>query len=241
MSVFKIEKTKDFTIMSNYHFRDMNLSLKAKGLLSYMLSLPDDWDYLLNGLCSICKESIKAIRSILKELEDNGYLKRTKKQLENGRFSYEYNIFEIPYTQKGHTEEGHVEEDTQINTNKQNTKEQIDKGDKTNSPFFVEQEHNILTLELINRGYIEKNDTQIFYYDKLFEDLLNDNNSYKDLMIILHYIVPRVISRKFRDEDDNEIKNKFGYFKNAILWNIKLLNQDYEDLYTDDEYDWLNS
>lgn len=241
MSVFKIEKTKDFTIMSNYHFRDMNLSLKAKGLLSYMLSLPDDWDYSVNGLCSICKESIKAIRSILKELEDNGYLKRTKKQLENGRFSYEYNIFEIPYTQKGHTEEGHVEEDTQINTNKQNTKEQIDKGDKTNSPFFVEQEHNILTLELINRGYIEKNDTQIFYYDKLFEDLLNDNNSYKDLMIILHYIVPRVISRKFRDEDDNEIKNKFGYFKNAILWNIKLLNQDYEDLYTDDEYNWLNS
>ena len=147
MSVFKIEKTKDFTIMSNYHFRDMNLSLKAKGLLSYMLSLPDDWDYSVNGLCSICKESIKAIRSILKELEDNGYLKRTKKQLENGRFSYEYNIFEIPYNQKGHTEEGHIEEDTQINTNIQNTKEQIDKGDKTNSPFFVEQEHNILTLE----------------------------------------------------------------------------------------------
>ena len=241
MSVFKIEKTKDFTIMSNYHFRDMNLSLKAKGLLSYMLSLPDDWDYSVNGLCSICKESIKAIRTILKELEDNGYLKRTKKQLENGRFSYEYNIFEIPYTQKGHTEEGHVDEDIQINTNIQNTKEQIDKGDKTNSPFFVEKEHNILTLELINRGYIEKNDTQIFYYDKLFEDLLNDNNSYKDLLIILHYIVPRVISRKFRDEDDNEIKNKFGYFKNAILWNIKLLNQDYEDLYTVDEYDWLNS
>ena len=70
MSVFKIEKTKDFTIMSNYHFRDMNLSLKAKGLLSYMLSLPDDWDYSLNGLASVSKEGIKAIKNIVDNEEN---------------------------------------------------------------------------------------------------------------------------------------------------------------------------
>lgn len=56
MSVFRIEKTKDFTVMSNYHLQDKKLSLKAKGLLSYMLSLPDDWDYSLRGLCAICLE-----------------------------------------------------------------------------------------------------------------------------------------------------------------------------------------
>ena len=63
MSIFKIEKTKDYTVMSNYHLRDKNLSYKAKGLLSFMLSLPEDWDYSMKGLESISKESIKAIRN----------------------------------------------------------------------------------------------------------------------------------------------------------------------------------
>ena len=71
MSVFKIEKTKDFTIMSNFHLRDRNLSFKAKGLLSFMLSLPPDWDYSLKGLCAISKENRDAIRSTLKELQYN--------------------------------------------------------------------------------------------------------------------------------------------------------------------------
>lgn len=68
MSVFKIEKNKEYTIMSNYHLRDRNLSYKAKGLLSFMLSLPEDWDYSLKGLCAISKESRDGIRSILNEL-----------------------------------------------------------------------------------------------------------------------------------------------------------------------------
>lgn len=74
MSVFKIEKNKNYTVMSNYHLRDKNLSYKAKGLLSFMLSLPEEWDYSMKGLESISKESIKSIRSILHELEDNKYL-----------------------------------------------------------------------------------------------------------------------------------------------------------------------
>lgn len=63
MAVFKIEKNKNYTIMSNYHLRDKNISLKDKGLLSFMLSLPDNWDYSLNGLCAICKEQETAIKS----------------------------------------------------------------------------------------------------------------------------------------------------------------------------------
>lgn len=65
MSIFKIEENKNYTVMSNHHLRDKNLSYKAKGLLSFMLSLPEDWDYSMNGLESISKESIKAIRNIL--------------------------------------------------------------------------------------------------------------------------------------------------------------------------------
>lgn len=127
---------------------------------------------------------------------------------------------------------GEVEKDTQINTNIININKQIDKDDKTKiSAFFVPEEHNILTLELIDRGYINENDTQIFYYDKLFEELLEEGNTYKDLVQIVHYIIPRVLDRKFRDEEENFITNKFGYFKSSIIGNINRLNLDLDDLW----------
>lgn len=78
MSVFKIEKNDNYTVMSNYHLRDKNLSYKAKGLLSFMLSLPEDWDYSLAGLCKISKEGRDGIRSILKELQEYHYLEIEK-------------------------------------------------------------------------------------------------------------------------------------------------------------------
>ena len=239
MAKFTIEKNKNYTVMSNYHLQDKNLSYKAKGLLSFMLSLPETWDYSMKGLEAISKESIKALRNILLELENSKYITRIRKQDEHGKFYYDYSIYEIPfninpYYQKGHTVKGHTEKDTQINTNKENTKEQIDKDDKTKIPsFFVAEEHNILTLELINRGYITESDIQIFYYDKLFYQLLEENNSYQDLIQIIHYIVPRVVKRKFKDEDGNIIENKFGYFKNSMLSNINKLNLEVEDLWSD--------
>ena len=210
MSVFKIEKNKNYTVMSNYHLRDRNLSYKAKGLLSFMLSLPEDWDYSINGLVAVSKEGAKAIKNILQELQRCGYLIINKKQNEIGQFEYEYLIYEYPEYQKGPMDLGEVEKDTQINTNRINTNKQIDKDDKTKiSSFFVPEEHNILTLELIDRGYINENDTQIFYYDKLFEELLEEGNTYKDLVQIVHYIIPRVLDREFRDEEGNFITNKF--------------------------------
>ena len=101
------------------------------------------------------------------------------------------------------------------------------------------EEHNRLTLELIERGYINEDDIQIFYYDKLFEQLLEEDNSYKDLIQIIHYIVSRVVDRKFKDEDGNVIENKFGYFKNSILSNIHRLNIVIDNLWEDDELDSL--
>ena len=256
MSVFKIEKSKDYTIMSNYHLRDRNLSYKAKGLLSFMLSLPDDWDYSLAGLCSISKESRDGIRAILNELKEHHYLEIEKVRGEKGYFEYNYLIYEKPHfieleydknnpdTENPHLDYPDMETPTQINTNIQNTKKQIDKDDKTKiSSFFVPEEHNKLTLELIERGYINEEDIQIFYYDKLFEDLINDNNSYKDLIQIIHYIIPRVIKRDFKDEDGNIIENKFGYFKSSILSNIKKFENIQDDVNESNDifhYDWLN-
>ena len=252
MSVFKIEKNKNYTVMSNCHLRDKNLTYKAKGLLSFMLSLPDDWDYSLNGLCAISKESKDGIRSILKELQEYHYLEIEKIRGEKGYFEYNYLIYELPnfkdnekennpgmenpYLDIPDVEQPDMEITTQINTNKQNTKKQIDKDDKTKiSSFFIAEEHNILTLELIERGYIREEDTQIFYYDRLFNELLEDGNSYKDLLIKIHYIVPRVVNRNFNDEDGNPIENKFGYFKNAIINNINKLNNQPDDLWEDDD------
>ncbi len=99
MAKIKIEKTNDYTVMSNYHFRDKRLSLKAKGLLSLMLSLPNDWNYSIEGLVSICIENETAIKSALKELTDCGYICRKKympNETPTGRIEYEYIVSEYP-------------------------------------------------------------------------------------------------------------------------------------------------
>ena len=97
MAVFRIEKTKDYTVMSNHHLRNNELSLKAKGLLSLMLSLPEDWDYTLRGLSKICKDGIDSIRVGVQELEAQGYLVRQRVRLPNGQLgSVEYTILEQP-------------------------------------------------------------------------------------------------------------------------------------------------
>lgn len=83
MAVFRVERTGDYTVMSNFHLKDKRLSLKAKGLLSQMLSLPDDWDYTLSGLCFINRESKDAIRSAINELERAGYIRRRQTIVEN--------------------------------------------------------------------------------------------------------------------------------------------------------------
>lgn len=126
MSVFRVEKNNNYTVMANYHLRDKELSFKAKGLLSYMLSLPEDWDYSLNGLASVSKEGIKAIKNIITELKEKGYLKINSLRKENGQYQYEYLIREIPEGiepeyQKGYAVKGESEKGIQINTNKQNT------------------------------------------------------------------------------------------------------------------------
>ena len=99
MAVFRVEKTRDYTVMSNHHLRNTELSLKAKGLLSLMLSLPDNWDYTTKGLACICKDGIDSINSGVKELEVNGYVIRKRLRNEKGQLTTtEYTIFEQPQT-----------------------------------------------------------------------------------------------------------------------------------------------
>ena len=130
MAVIRVNKTQNYTVMSNHHLRNKELSLKAKGLISLMLSLPEEWDYSVAGLVSICKESHTSVRSALKELEEHNYLIRERKNSEKGYFIYEYNLYEIPspYTGIQHTvkmdaENTHAENHTQLNKDKLNIKE----------------------------------------------------------------------------------------------------------------------
>ncbi len=218
--VFRINKTKNYTVMSNYHLQDKNLSYKAKGLLSCMLSLPDDWNYSVRGIKAISKESIKAINSILKELEENYYLKRIRKQENNGRFYYEYNIYETPYTRKGITDKGLTLNGTQINTNIINNNNK-DKIDKTFNP---------ITNELIKRNFIEKYDFELYKYDDLFIELLNEYE-YKDVIKVCNYIIGKWKDNKGFDEDNNKIDNKFSYFKSAMINNLIKINQEID-------FDW---
>nr|DAQ31523.1 MAG TPA: Dna polymerase B [Caudoviricetes sp.] len=137
MAIFRTHKNQNYTVMSNYHLKEKNMSLKAKGLLSVMLSLPDDWDYSLAGLVAICKENETSVKSAIKELKDFGYIRIDKlmpNETESGRIEYVYNVFEQPQdiSKQGNKKQAlenqplenqPIENQVQLNTKKQNTKE----------------------------------------------------------------------------------------------------------------------
>ena len=154
MAVFRIERTRDYTVMSNHHLRNANLSLKAKGLLSMMLSLPEEWNYTTRGLAAICKEGVDAIGSALKELETAGYIVRRQLRGANGRITdTEYIIYEQPQPKKldmlpsdvvsPDTENPDMvkpdtEKPAELNIEKSNTEKSITYGSSTDSIPFRE-------------------------------------------------------------------------------------------------------
>ena len=152
MAVFRIERTRDYTVMSNHHLRDKALSLKSKGLLSMMLSLPEDWNYTTRGLAKICKEGVDAIGGALRELESAGYIVRHQLRDRQGRISdTEYVIYEQPQpkapdtpqpdmaspdTENPYLDKPDTEKPAELNIEKSNTQKQNIYGSSTDSiPF----------------------------------------------------------------------------------------------------------
>lgn len=132
MSVFRVNKTENYSVISNYHFKEKGLSLKAKGLLSLMLSLPDSWNYSVSGLVKLSKDGKDSVMSGLSELESFGYLIRAQKINDKGQFDgIEYNIYEQPQTKNPIAEKETseiqksanlpAENPSQLNTNQLNT------------------------------------------------------------------------------------------------------------------------
>ena len=150
MAVFRVERTRDYTVMCNHHLKDSGLSLKAKGLLSMMLSLPDEWNYSTRGLAAICKEGVDAIGKALKELEQAGYIVRRQLRGADGRIcDTEYTIYEQPrppdtalpntenpYLDIPDMEEPDTDNPAQLNTKKSNTKQSNTNLSSTHS-FFL--------------------------------------------------------------------------------------------------------
>ena len=152
MAVYRVQRTRDYTVMSNYHLKDKGLTLKSKGLLSMILSLPEEWNYTTRGLASICKEGVDAIGSALKELETAGYIVRRQLRGTNGRITdTEYIIYEQPQPKKPDmlppdvvspdTENPDMvrpdmEKPAELNIEKSNTEKSITYGSSTDSiPF----------------------------------------------------------------------------------------------------------
>ena len=151
MPVIRANRNENYTVMSNVHLKDKRMTLKAKGLLSVVLSLPPDWDYSFAGLVAICKESETAMKSAIKELKEFGYLTITKERDEKGHFDYVYvfnenpqtdlPVVENPVVENPPTDNPMVENVRQLNTNKLNTKEL-----NTNKSNTKRVKENTLTL-----------------------------------------------------------------------------------------------
>ena len=195
MAVFRVEKTKDFTIMSNYHLRDKNLSLKAKGLLSQMLSLPEEWDYTLAGLAHINKESKDAIRSAVNELEQAGYITRRQTTTEGRRFGCnEYLIRERPAlpsplpenptTDSTPTAIPMSENPTQLNINSSKTEKEKTELSSTD-PLPISRKRNRTEVTAAEMQSYRETIAQNISYDLLCQEYPHQQEQLEEILEIL--------------------------------------------------------
>ena len=212
MAVCRVEKNKNYTTMSNFHLRDPNLSNKARGLLSTMLALPEDWDYTTRGLARICKDGVDGITAQLKELEQYGYLIRHRIRDSNGRIvDMEYVIYERPHTASPDTEKPYMvkpdmglprlETPAQINTDKSITDESNTDLSNTHSILSDEVRPSVLAALEAKRKETEYRDMDMYReiikenigYEYLFSDLPYDHDRLEE---ILELLVETVCSTK---------------------------------------------
>jgi hypothetical protein len=145
--------------MNNKFLRNKQMSLKAKGLLALCLSLPDDWDYSINGLVSITKESVTAVRNAMKELEELGYMKINKLQNEKGHFHYEYVIYETPHIENLHVDNAdmenlHVEKQVVDNQLQQSIENKVLKNKVFNKDLYIKEHASAAIWSPLN-DYLE--------------------------------------------------------------------------------------
>ena len=170
-----------FTVMSNYHLRDKNLSLKAKGLLSQMLSIPEEWDYTLAGLSFINREKIDAVREAIKELESAGYIIRTRERDERDRLKgTEYVIYEQSQKRESENPEPEnpaSENPMQLNTYRRN--KEILNTDSINHPPIKDE------IDEISRSELEDEIKSNIDYDIIVESKQNDKRQIDEIITLM--------------------------------------------------------
>ncbi len=189
--VFRVEKNRDYTTMANYHLRDRNLSLKAKGLLSLMLSLPDDWEYSVVGFAQICKDGVSSIRATMKELQQNHYLTLVQSRDEYGRMSRnEYTIYEKPLSEEPHTEKPYAENPQAVNPYADN-RTQI-----SNKQLSTDKQST--DLSSINQSYPDVMETMEIYkqviYDNIEYDIISEQYDREQLDEIVEIMLECICS-----------------------------------------------
>ena len=211
MAVFRVEKNSGYTVMSNHHLRNRALSLKAKGLLSQMLSLPEDWDYTLQGLARINRESIDAIRQAIRELEQAGYIQRSRERDEKGRLrGADYVIFELPQpipasvspTLENPTLENPTQENPTLENpmqlNKDIQKTDLSKKEKSNTDLSSNHSIPILSPNPSplreETAEPERKGTEAADAYSVYEEIIKDNIEYE------HFIKHTGIDRERLDE-----------------------------------------
>ena len=156
MAIIRVAKTENYSVISNEHLRNKELSLKAKGLMTLMLSLPPQWDFSIGGLVAICKESHTSIRSAIKELEENRYLIRERKNNEKGYFVYEYTLYETQQPHIGNQHTVKVEADnTHIENRRQISKEELNINKLNIDELNKDKDKEAIDELLMNVGNVE--------------------------------------------------------------------------------------
>lgn len=195
VSFHRNNRTRDFTVMGNIHLRDKNLSLKAVGLLSKMLSFNDSWQFSTRGLAAICKEGPDAILSTLKELEDNGYIVRHRARDDKGRLvTTEFDIYESPQAGLPHGENPHRENPDVANPDVENP--HGDYPAQLNTDQVITQERNTLSKnnQSINLDGMDRMDERNRYeeiirqnldYDILCQDSKFDKDRFQEMIDIM--------------------------------------------------------
>lgn len=210
-TVIRVEKNRNYTVMSNEFLRNRNLSLKAKGLLAVCLSLPDTWEYSMKGLVAISKESITAIRNSMRELEEHGYMAVNKLKNDKGQFYYEYVIYENPERQKPVTDKLDIE-NVDIgnvgveNVTQLNTKELITNLENINKDLYILERADASIQNLIKEYLEMRNEIKAPLTERGLKMLLNrleklSNNNVHVQKIMLENAIQNQWKNVFRPSD----------------------------------------
>lgn len=240
-NIFRIIKDKNYTIINNDYLKNKNLRLDSIGLLTLILSLPSDFNITMKGLISLTnpKANYRAIKIMLDNLKENGYLEINKLRDDKGHFFFNYIFFENnklnPLYNNWIVDNSNI---TDININCSNNPPPINPPlvvDENKINTIINNKINIdknklnlcfLTEYLIDWNFISINDINLFGYDSFLLDLLNNENYEYDVILkCISYVVKKIIYNKYLDEDENKINDLLVYFKTAVINNLNNMNE----------------